>query len=178
MKLTTKTGTSVKELSFIISPPPHIRSDAFVLKDDVHYLIGHPFTDRYSRAHISLFKYNDEHMDDMIRYVAAKATYMRPFNVFVKDLAAFHHGRYRTLYLDIVNKYPIRDMFEKLVREDAHFTPHITIARMLSQEDFEKCWPHLENLRYSQHFLCDRITVLARGDGHWTHYHDIMLGAE
>ncbi|MBT1708624.1 2'-5' RNA ligase family protein [Fulvivirgaceae bacterium PWU5] len=179
MKLTTKTGSIVKELSFIISPPPHIRSDVFVLKDDVHYLLGHPFPGRYSTAHISLFKYKDEHLEDMIRYVEAKAVYMTPFNIFVKNLAAFHHGNHhRTIYLDIINKYPVRDIFEKLVREDSHYTPHITIAPMLSLQDFDKCWPHLQDLRYSQHFLCDRITVLARGDGHWMHYRDIMLGED
>jgi 2'-5' RNA ligase len=179
MKLTTKTGSIVKELSFIISPPPHIRSDASVLKDDVHFLIGHSFIDRHSYAHISLFKYNDEHMDDIVRYVAAKAAHMRPFNIFVKNLATFHHGPYRTIYLDIINKYPVRDIFEKLVREDSNYVPHITIARMLSLQDFDKCWPELQNLNYSQHFLCDRITILARGEqGHWMHYHDIMLGEE
>lgn len=175
MKPTTKTGST--ELSFIISPPPHIRSDVFVLKDDVHYLLGSPFPGRYSTAHISLFKYKDQHVEDMIRYVEAKAAHMQPFNLFVKNLATFHHGNFRTIYLDIINKYPVRDIFEKLVREDSHYTPHITIASMLSRQDFDKCWPHLQDLHYSQHFLCDRITVLARGDGgHWMHYRDIMLG--
>jgi 2'-5' RNA ligase len=176
MKQTPRTKTAVKELFFMISPPPHILSDAFVLKDDVHYLIGHPFEDRYSRAHISLFKYNDEHVEDMIRHVTAKAAYMKPFNVFLKNLNVFHHGTERTIYLDIVNKYPVRDIFEKLIREDSGYTPHITIARKLSSEDFLKVWPYMKDLAYSQHFLCDRITVLARGENQWIHYRDIMLG--
>ena len=53
----------VQELLFLISPPPHIASDVSVLKDDVQFLIGHEFEDRYSRANISLFKYSDKHIE-------------------------------------------------------------------------------------------------------------------
>ncbi|HEY5749888.1 MAG TPA: 2'-5' RNA ligase family protein [Chryseolinea sp.] len=166
----------VQELFFIISPPPHILSDVFVLKDDVHYLIGHEFSDRYSTAHISLFKYQDEHVDDIIRHVEVKVANIKPFNIFIKDLNVFYHGSERTIILDIVNKYPVRDIFEKLIKEDAHYTPHITVAKKLSAEDFLKAWPYLKDLPYSQHFLCDRITVLARAENRWVHYRDILLG--
>lgn len=177
MKATAfKTARPVKELFFMISPPPHIMSDVFVLKDDVHYLIGHEFDDRYSKAHISLFKYSDEHVDDMIRHVEAKAATFKAFNIFIKDLNVFYNGANRTIYLDIVNKYPVREIFEKLIKEDSGYTPHITIAKKLSSEDFLKAWPYLKDLPYSQHFLCDRITVLARGENQWIHYKDIPFG--
>lgn len=166
----------VQELFFLISPPPHIMSDVSVLKDDVQFLVGHEFDDRYSKAHISLFKYNDEHADDIVRFVESRAAYFKPFNVFVKNLNVFHHGPARTIYLDIVNKYPIRDIFEKLVKEDINFTPHITIAKNIGIEDFLKSWAYLKDLSYSQHFLCDRITVLVRGEKRWLHYRDIMFG--
>jgi 2'-5' RNA ligase len=81
--------------------------------------------------------------------------------------------------MDIVNKYPICEIFEKIVKEDEHYTPHITIAKNLSHEDFLKSWPYLKELNYSnQHFLCDRITVLAKTEnGKWEVYKEIMLGA-
>ena len=161
---------------FIIAPPRHIKSDVSVLKDDVQYLIGHEFEDRYSKACITLFKYNDEHVDDMISHVEAKAVHFNPFNVFIKNLNVFYNGSHRTIYLDIVNKYPVRDIFEKLIREDAGYTPHISIAKRLPAEDFLKAWPYLKDFPYSQHFLCDRITVLARAEGKWFHYKDIPFG--
>ena len=157
----------VRELFFIIAPPRHIMSDVSVLKDDVHYLIGHKFDDHFSKAHISLFKYDDEHIDDMIDFVEEKATEFKPFNIFVKDFGVFYTGTKRTVYMDIVNKYPIRDIFEKLIKENSEFTPHITIARNLSPEDFVRTWPYLRDLHYSQHFTCDRITVLARSEKSW-----------
>lgn len=170
------TEQSVKELFFLISPPRHIISDVSVLKDDVHYLIGRQLEDRHSIAHISLFKYNDEHIQDIIRHVEVKASQFKPFNVFLKDFGVFYNGPKRTIYMDIVNKYPIQEIFEKVVKEDAQYTPHISIARNLAMDDFLRCWPYLKGLNYSnQHFLCDRITVLARSDKRWTHYKDILF---
>lgn len=166
----------VEELFFIIAPPRHIMSDVSVLKDDVQYLTGHTFDGRLSTAHISLFKYADRHIDDMIDHVESKAASFKPFNIFIKEFGVFYNGSKRTIYMDIVNKYPVRDIFEKLIKEDAAFTPHITIAKNLSVEDFMKTWPYLKNLHYSQHFTCDRITVLARAEKRWVHYRDILLG--
>ncbi len=163
----------------MIAPPRHIASDVSVLKDDVHYLIGHQLDDRHVKAHISLFKYNDEHMDDMIRFVESRAIDFQPFNVFLKDFGVFYNGSKRSIYLDIVNKYPIQEIFEKLVKEDSSFTPHIPIARNLAMDDFLRCWPYLKGLNYSnQHFLCDRITVLAKTENKWNFYKDILFEGE
>lgn len=168
---------SVKELFFLIAPARHIQSDVSVLKDDVHYLIGHQLDDRHTKGHISLFKYGDEHLDDMVRHVETKARQFKPFNVFLKDFGVFYTGSKRTIYMDIVNKYPIQEIFEKLVREDSGFLPHIPIARNLAMDDFLRCWPYLKGLNYSnQHFLCDRITVLARSDKKWTPFREILFG--
>lgn len=171
---------SIKELFFMIAPPRHILSDVSVLKDDVHYLIGHELEDRYSKANIGLFKYSDseKHMNHMVRFVEARAAELEPFNVFLKDFGVFYNGSFRTIYMDIVNKSPIQEIFEKIVKEDTSFIPHISIARNLAISDFLRCWPYLKGLRYSnQHFLCDRITVLARADKKWTHYKEILFGS-
>lgn len=170
---------SVKELFFIIAPPRHIMSDVSVLKDDVHYLIGHALEDRYSKANIPLFKYSDTEtrMNHMIRFVEARAAELQPFNVFLKDFGVFYNGAFRTVYMDIVNKTPIQEIFEKIVKEEPAYIPHITIARNLAINDFLRCWPYLKGLRYSnQHFLCDRITVLGRADRKWMPYKEIVFG--
>jgi len=176
--LTIKINEEVKELLFIISPPPHIKSDVSVLKDDVQFLVGHELEDRYAKAHISIFKFDDnQHFADILQFVQSKANYFKPFNVFLKNLNVFHHGAVRTIYMDIVNKYPIHDIFEKLVKEDINYTPHIPIAKNMQPEDFLKTWLYLKDFHYSQHFLCDRITVLARAGKKWTHYRDILFGS-
>ena len=185
MKLHTKHSAhtqqeSIKELFFIITPPRHIASDVSVLKDDVHYLIGHELEDRYSKPNIALFKYSDteNRMNHMLRFVEARAAELQPFNVFLKDFGVFYNGAFRTVYMDIVNKTPVQEIFEKIVKQDPDYIPHITIARNLAIQDFLRCWPYLKGLRYStQHFLCDRITVLARADRKWMPFREILFGS-
>lgn len=177
VKITT--AQEVKELFFVIAPPRHIVSDVSVLKDDVEYLVGRQLNDRHVRAHISLFKYTEDEtrMKHMLRFVEARAAELRPFNVFLKDFGVFYNGAMRTIYLDIVNKCHIQEVFEKIVKQEPTYIPNIGIAKNLNEEDFLKCWPYLKGLHYSnQHFLCDRITVLARTENKWIHYKDVMLG--
>ena len=82
-----KTSQQVEELSFVIAPPPHIKSDVSVLKDDVQFLTGELFDDRYSPAHISLFKFDDKrHFGDIIKQVEAKATGIRSIQYFHKRI--------------------------------------------------------------------------------------------
>jgi 2'-5' RNA ligase len=174
-----KTETAVNELFFLIAPPRHIMSDVSVLKDDVHYLIDRELDDRYSKAHISLFKYSDteNHMKHIIRFVEARAAEFNPFNVFLKDFGVFYNGSKRTIYMDVVNKFYIQDIFEKLVKEGTTYTPHIPIAKNLDEDEYLRCWPYLKGLHYSnQHFLCDRITVLARTENKWSQYKEIHFG--
>lgn len=175
---TLKLQRSVHELYFMIAPPPHILSDISVLKDDVQYLIGRKFEDRFSRGYIPLFKYEDEHVGDMISFVRDKANAFNPFNIFIKDFGVFYNGTKRTIYMDVVNKYPIRDIFEKIVKKEPEYIPSITLAKNLTDEDFLKSMPYLKSLRYSQHFTCDRITVLARAENKWVHYQDIEFGGK
>lgn len=178
---TISLNQSVKELFFLISPPRHIMSDVSVLKDDIHYLVGREMEDRYSRACITLFRYSDteNHMKHMVRFVEARASEISPFNVFLKDFGVFYNGSHRTIYMDIVNKTPIQEIFEKIIKEESNFIPHITIAKNLALEEFLRCMPYLKGLNYSnQHFLCDKITVLARMDRKWFHYKDIPFGGK
>ena len=172
-----KTSQQIEELSFIIAPPPHIKSDVSVLKDDVQFLTGEVFDDRYSPAHISLFKFDDRrHFGDIIKQVEARAAAFDPFNIFIKGLRYFDHGPNRTIYLDILNKVDVQDIFENLVKRNARYMPFISIAQGLNTREFSKAWPHLQDFRYTQDFLCDRITVLARSGNGWLHYRDILFG--
>jgi hypothetical protein len=175
----TKIHQSIDELSFVIAPPPHIKSDVSVLKDDVQFLTGKIFDDRYSPAHITLFRYDDKkHFSDIFVEVETKATRFDPFNIFLKGLKYYWMNTNRTICLDILNKPDVRDIFETLVKENTRYLPFISIAKGLDHESFLKAWLHLQDFQYTQDFLCDRITVLARQGDRWLHYRDIMFGAE
>ena len=172
----TALKSKVKELLFVISPAEGISSDVRVLKDDVHYLTGKTFEGHGAKAHISLFPYLGDNSENIIRQVEEQAMNFSSFEIIIKDFGVFHHGNNRTIYMDIVNKYRLRDIFESITGSERSFTPHLTIARNLPAEDFLMCWPYFKELHYSQHFSCDRITVLAKKGKRWVHYKDILLG--
>jgi len=164
-----------QEFSFLISPPTPIKKAIFLLKEDIQTAIGHELDDRYTLAHISLFKCGRKNIENIIQNALSKAAYFKPFNIFLKDFNVFHHGSNRTIYLEIINKYFIRDIFKNLTSKDASFTPHITLIKNVDMEDFQKAWSYLNDFSYSQYFLCDRITVLERGETQWLHYRDILF---
>jgi hypothetical protein len=176
MKQTTKIHQSIDELSFVIAPPPHIKSDVSVLKDDVQFLTGKIFDDRYSPAHITLFRYDDKnHFSDIVLEVETKAKTFEPFNIFLKGLKYYWLNSNRSIYLDVLNKPDVREIFERLVKENTKYMPVVSIAKGLDHQSFMKAWLHLQDFQYTQDFLCDRITVLARNGQRWLHYRDIMF---
>ncbi len=170
-------NSAEQEFFFLISPPPHIKNAVALLKEDIQTVVGHELIDRYSKPHISLFKCGGKHIETMLQYARSKAAYVKPFNIFLKNFNAFRQGSSSTIYLDIINKYPISDIFKELVTEEISFTPQITLTKNIDIEDFKKTWSYLKDFSYSQHFLCDRITVLTREQTKWIHYKDIMFDA-
>ena len=54
--------------------------------------------------------------------------------------------------------------------------PFISIAEDLNAREFSKVWPHLQDFRYTQDFLCDRITVLVRNGNGWLPTEIYMFG--
>jgi 2'-5' RNA ligase len=170
-----KVKSKVQELLFVISPGANIERDISVLKDDVQYLTGKKFDDRFAKAHITLFNYVGDNPDEILDYIEERAANTSPFNIFLKDFNVFYGGSKRSIYLDIINKYAVSDLFD-LFEKDEATTPHLSIARNLSAEDFLKCWPYFKAMHYSQHFCCDTITVLCKEGKRWVHYKDILLG--
>ena len=161
------------ELSFLISPSHTISSFVKYLKATIENILGHSFEDRFFKAHISLMKDN-EHTEDYLYDIDSKMRAFRPFTVSVKNFNVFRHGSHkRTIYLEIVNKTSICEIFETLKGKNISFTPHITIAKNLYITDFTKVWNYLKDLSYSNDFLCDRITVLKRLGHRWIHHTDI-----
>ncbi len=178
MKMEKRMETGSKELLFIISPPQTIVEYVAMLKQHVKLAIGHPFEDEFAKAHISLFKYRDEHAEDWLYQVDSKIASFTPFHVHIKNLNFFDHGTTRTIYLEVVHKNPICEIVENIGDPGGEFTPYITIARNLDINDFLKAWKSLKNLSYSDYFRCDHITVLTKkAPRRWVYYMDLGFAA-
>src|SRR5436190_16930007 len=172
-----KRAARSNELFFIISPPRSIVDYVTLLKKHVKSAIGHSFDDELSKAHISLFKYQNEHPEGILYQIDNKVSEFNPFHIYVKNLNYFTNGANRTIYLEIVYKNPICELVENLTDQPAGYIPHIPIASNLDVNDFITAWKSFQNLSYSDYFRCDHITVLKKSPNKWSHYIDIPLVA-
>lgn len=163
-----KTST---ETFVIISPPEPISQDVFYLKKSIEEVLGHTFEGTFAKAHISLLKYRDPHTDNELYHINGRLSALKPFTLYIKDFDILHHGNTHTICLNVVNKNPVRELAEKLTGRDIR--PQITVAKNLSETDFNKVWPVIKGITYSNHFRCDHITVLKRNSGPWRHYMDL-----
>ncbi len=163
----------VNHFFFTTTPPQQVQIFVSNLKRHVHQAIGHGFQDEFSTAHISLFRYTDRakgirHDDDQL------LASLLPFEIDVKGFGVFKHGDNKTIYLQIEYKTPIADLANVLGGEA--IVPHITIARNLEPNDFEKAWESLQNISYNNYFKCNTLTVLKREPNRWNRYLELPLG--
>lgn len=163
-----KTST---ETFVIISPPESILRDVFYLKKSIGEILGYPFEGEFSKAHISLLKYRDPHIDNELYTINDRLSALKPFTLYIKDFDVIQNGNNRTLCLNVDNKNPIRELSETLIGREIH--PHISIAKNLSLHSFNKVWSAVKRVTYSTHFRCDHLTVLKRNSGPWRHYMDL-----
>jgi hypothetical protein len=163
-----------QKIFLLLSPSPSITRYVSELKSRVHDILGHDYEGCNSLAHISVWMRYLNHAENFLYSVEDKMRMVNPFIIGVKNLNVFHHGpNQRTIYLEVVNKTPACELWEKLVGQEKDFTPHITIARNLSLEEFDKVWSELKDVSYSDYFRCDRLTVLRWKDNKWNHHIDI-----
>ena len=159
------------ETFVIISPPESILRDISYLKKSIAEVLDSNYEGRFSKAHISLLKYRDLHIDNELYNINNRLTKLRPFTLYIKDFDILHHGDHRSICLNVINKNPVMELAELLTGREIH--PHITIAKNLSPADFNKVWSAIKRVTYSTHFRCDHITVLKRNSGPWRHYMDL-----
>lgn len=159
------------ETFLIISPSPSVSTYASFLKRGVRKVLGHTFESEFSKAHISLLKYRDPHIDNVLYHINSRLSTLKPFPIYIKDFDILYHGSNRTICLNVINKNSVRELAEKLTRREIR--PHITIAKNLPVNAFNKVWPLIKNISYSDHFWCDHVTVLQRDSGSWRYYMDL-----
>ncbi|MDV6167164.1 2'-5' RNA ligase family protein [Flavobacterium sp. DG1-102-2] len=143
----------------VLSPPETVKADIAKIKkklNDIAYI-----SDRnlHSIAHITLVdKLTDD--ADFAETIAKLITPANPFKVIVEGWSIFDHGHSVTVYLSIKNPEPIVSLMT-LVKSTSK-TPHISLAKKISYENFDMLKPYLESLNYSAEWLCDEVNVLRK----------------
>lgn len=143
----------------VLSPPPEIKAAIAKIKNDLHAICD--ITDRNvkSIAHITLTdKLTDE--PELYGTVAEILQNEKPFTIKLNGWGYFDHGHSVTVYLKIENHQPIVNL-SRLLKSSAR-SPHISLAKKISHNTFQKLKPYLDELDYSAEWLCTEVTVLRK----------------
>lgn len=163
-----------KDFFLIISPPDGVIYQVSRFKRACAKYIG-AFDSLYSKAHISFGLYPEEiqnppqktfAMERFINLISEDINLIPPIELKITGFAYFEHGeRSRTIYAALEMNEKTKAWFSKIkeiLRINGKSTPHITIAKAISLENFERLWPFFQNLDFTYKFVPGCITVLTR----------------
>jgi|GEM_PF-761741 len=171
------------EYHILLSPSDAIKDDVDNLKQALHEQIGIAERDRTSIAHLSLMKmeaFESTSIKDIVKKALAGEN---RFTIKINGYANFENGKERTLYLKLDEpekidrlavaiknpskkqppkpKYRQTSIVDKPERKPKlSMTPHITIARNISEADFEKI--DFTAFDYQAEWVCDRVIIRRR----------------
>jgi 2'-5' RNA ligase len=143
----------------VLSPPDTIRAAIAKIKRDLDQIADIGERNSHSIAHITLFdKLTDD--IDIPGTVAELVRSKKSFTVKVNGWGFFDHGKNVTVYLAIEDPAQITDLVSSL--KISSKSPHISLAKKIPYDTFEKLLPYLERLDYSAEWVCDEINVLRK----------------
>lgn len=157
------------EYFFLISTDESTRKIVQLNKSRVNELIDLPKENLRSIPHLSLFKLviNRGTDDLIIRKAATALKHTARFTVAIDGSEVYVHGNVaRSLVLKIKDPQPIITLNKSLMSEfnlrSGRFSPHITIARSIPINEFNKLSGSLSQFNYKGEFVCNKITVLRK----------------
>lgn len=154
----------------LLSPPTSIMEYVAHLKGLVREKLGHGYDSLHSKAHLTLLQYYDFHNESLLYFFSERISKFKSFTVYVKDFDIFPNNG--TVYLNAF-ALELDNLAKQLTNRS--FKPHITIAKNLESPDANLAWSLLRNLRYTNSFKCERITVLKRISDRWQPHLDLPL---
>jgi 2'-5' RNA ligase len=143
----------------VLSPPENIKAGIAAIKKELNAIAD--ITDRnlHSIAHITL---TDKLTDDteLTETITNFTAHQKAFSIALNGWGFFDHGHSVTVYLKVEDPEPIVNMAQKL--KSTAKTPHISLAKKIPPETFERLLPYLESLNYSDEWMCTEVTVLRK----------------
>lgn len=156
--------------------------------------IANAYRKRYDKQyafippHITLkyaFEANEHQISAIANGVKAIAHQTEPFTIHVTKAKSFYPVN-KTVYLK-VEATPVLEKLFDIFNDEAffgnnanhRFTPHITIAEDISNDEHLDLVGQISHLNISQQETVDRLHLLyQREDGVWTVHETFLLGAE
>ncbi len=149
----------------VITPSEEVVSEVRKLKDFAKKLIGyyHSFN---SKAHITVNHYYDGKalfFDERVPTYRSMAGRIDAFEIKICGFDFFEHQGNYTIYAKVELSQNIKaafSRFKKVFGADVPQTPHITIARSLSYNQYKLLWYYLKKQSFECSFYADEIVVL------------------
>jgi 2'-5' RNA ligase len=166
--LHTAQESALYDYLVVINPGTQISAEVRRFKEQIAETLG-IFTSRYSRAHISLFRsvFPEKFQDDCIYWLNEMAAKQAGFTIYTSKFDHFNHGDVkRTIYLNVANPKPVIELQKTMLQlfglKPKDFKPHITLARAISRDEFEKVYPQFDNQLFVRSFTCNSFSLLRR----------------
>ncbi|TWR31230.1 2'-5' RNA ligase family protein [Mucilaginibacter pallidiroseus] len=176
----------------LLSPPTAIKNEIDRYKRATARLIG-DYKSRYSPAHISVDtmpRQKPFYIEPVIDRLEYKIARMPPVLLHLDGFAFFEHLHGKmTVYASLKNTPSTDSWFTLLAKElgiKKAFTPHITIARDITGEQFNLLWPVIRHKKLAEPFWINELTICKRdtfsGPRTWQHFkryafkNDMTLG--
>ncbi|MGI4751689.1 MAG: hypothetical protein ACRYFB_13740 [Janthinobacterium lividum] len=164
----------------VITPSEEIIASICAFKDKAKEMIGY-FHSFNSKAHITVNHYYDKKtlfMEEKLTYYDQKLQQEKPVVLKVCGFDYFEHQNTYTIYAKVILNIEAETAFfrfKKILGLGVPSVPHITVAKSLSFNDFEKLWKYFESLPFESFFCADKIVVLRTPT---RRFNDLPMGIE
>lgn len=150
----------------VLSPPKSIVDHVRIDKRYSEKLIGN-FESLNSKAHLTMSNYflkNTYEVEPLIPHLQYKMSMLPSITLNINGYNYFETGNKRTIYASPTIDSDAELWFEQMrdhVKSNS-ITPHITIAKNISEEQFEILWSMFKDRKWIESFHIDRLTILKR----------------
>lgn len=143
----------------VLSPPDTVKDAIAKVKIGLNAITAIGDHNLHSIAHITLV---DKLTDDVLfpETIDEFINGRKSFIIRIGGWDYFDHGHSVTVYLKVLDPEPIIGLMEA-VKSTAR-SPHISLAKKISYESFDKIKPYMENLNYSAQWICNEVIVLKK----------------
>lgn len=152
----------------ILSPSEDVCEQIEKYKHEATDIIGH-YDSMRSKAHISIkpMPRRKPYMaEPELASLKTNVKQLPPVSLVIDGFDFFNHGEeYRTVYVKIQSSALTTQWFKALKKSlniKDYLVPHITVARNIHKDDFDKLWPHFRKIKWVQDFEVNKLTILQR----------------
>ena len=154
------------EFFILISPSYAIKEKVAEKKHQLHKEIGISNENLRSIAHVSLFKFLNPYPEDFLREsIKRSVQFLKPFTLEIEGLQVYDHNYTRSIVLKFKNDLQVKRLQQNLFRAlsfyPGNFDPHLTIARSIPLEDFNRI-QDLNDYVIEGKFECNKVTILKK----------------